>query len=87
VPEEIDDSPVPEAPALPDQPARTQAVRDTATGLVAPWAVHERASLARGRRLAGPAIITEDETSTLVGPGWTATLNAQNCIELTHEAA
>jgi N-methylhydantoinase A len=49
--------------------------------------VHERASLGQGRRLSGPAIITEDETSTLVSPGWTATLNAQNCIELTHEAA
>ena len=36
-----------------------------------PWAVYDRAALAPGARIAGPAIIAEDETSTLVGPGWT----------------
>jgi N-methylhydantoinase A len=41
--------------------------------------------MGQGRRIAGPAIISEDETSTLVSPGWVATLNARNCIELTHE--
>ncbi len=46
-------------------------VRDTASGEVATWAVYDRASLAPGARIAGPAIVAEDETSTLVGPGWT----------------
>jgi N-methylhydantoinase A len=87
VPEDVPDADMPEDPAMPDFPARTQSVRDTATGLIASWEIHERTSLGQGRRIAGPAIITEDETSTLVSPGWTATLNAQNCIELTHEAA
>ena len=80
------DAPPPD-PSMPDVPVRTQAVRDTATGAVAQWQVHERASLGPGLRIAGPAIITEDETSTLVGPSWTARLNAQNCIELTQETA
>jgi N-methylhydantoinase A len=87
VPEARPDTEMPDDPAMPDLPARTQAVRDTATGLVAQWEIHERIAMGQGRRLLGPAIITEDETSTLVSPGWTATLNAQNCIELTHEAA
>ena len=47
-------------------------MRDTATGEVADWAVYDRAALAAGRDGAGPAIIAEAETSTLVGPGWTA---------------
>ena len=55
--------------------AREQIVRDTTTGEVAPWAVHDRAALAPGARIAGPAIIAEDETSTLVGRGWTAAVN------------
>jgi N-methylhydantoinase A len=86
IPEDSPAAEMPDDPAMPDLPARTMPVRDTATGLVAHWEVHERTSLGQGRRIAGPAIVTEDETSTLVSPGWTATLNPQNCIELTHEA-
>ena len=84
IPEDIPDTDMPEDPAMPDLPARTRPVRDTATGLIANWQIHARSMLGQGRRIAGPAIITEDETSTLVSPGWSATLNAQNCIELTH---
>ncbi len=69
-----------EAPA---RPVRTQAVRDTTTGTVADWAVYERAALAPGAHLAGPAIVAEDETSTLVGPGWTATVAAAGWLDLT----
>ena len=68
-------------------PARTQLVRDTATGEVAPWAVYDRAALAPGARIAGPAIIAEDETSTLVGPGWRCAMDGLGYIELTQETA
>ena len=68
-------------------PARHQAVRDTMTGEVAAWAVFDRAALRPGARIAGPAIVAEDETSTLVGPGWSATVNGLGYIELTREAA
>jgi len=67
--------------------SRSQAVRDTATGMVADWPVHDRASLASGARIAGPAIIAEDETSTLVGPGWRAGLDAFGYLELLRETA
>jgi N-methylhydantoinase A len=65
--------------------ARTQLVRDTITGEVSPWSVHDRTALAPGAQIVGPAIIAEDETSTLVGAGWSATVNGLGYIELTRE--
>jgi N-methylhydantoinase A len=64
-------------------PARHQSVRDTLTGEVAEWAVFDRSTLRPGTKVAGPAIVAEDETSTLVGPGWNATVNGLGYIELT----
>jgi N-methylhydantoinase A len=64
-------------------PLRTQPVRDTTTGAVSSWAVYDRATLAPGMHIAGPAIIAEDETSTLVGPGWDASVNGLGYIEMT----
>jgi len=66
-------------------PARHQAVRDTTTGLVSDWAVFDRLNLTAGATLRGPAIIAEDETSTLVPPGWCASLTAQSSLLLTRE--
>jgi N-methylhydantoinase A len=66
---------------------RTQLVRDTTTGEVSPWPVYNRATLAPGAQITGPAIIAEDETSTLVTPGWNATINGFGYIELAQEPA
>ncbi len=41
----------------------------------------ERA-LAPGVSIAGPAIVAEDETSTLIGAGWTAVVNGLGYIEM-----
>ena len=68
-------------------PVRHRVVRDTATASVADWAIYDRADLARGARLSGPAIIAEDETSTLVSPGWSAKITDQGYIELTRGIA
>jgi N-methylhydantoinase A len=68
-------------------PIRQQAVRDTLTGEVSDWAIFDRSALRPGARVAGPAIVAEDETSTLIGPGWSATVNGLGYIELTREAA
>jgi N-methylhydantoinase A len=38
-------------------------------------------------QITGPAIIAEDETSTLVCKGWSATVNGLGYIELTQETA
>jgi N-methylhydantoinase A len=68
--------------AVPATPARTQVVHDTASGAATAWTVYDRATLAPGATLRGPAIIAEDETSTLVGPGWTARIDGRGYIEL-----
>jgi len=65
---------------------RTQSVRDTTTGEVSAWAVHDRTKLSPGARIAGPAIVTEDETSTLISPGWTATVDGLGYLEMLREA-
>jgi N-methylhydantoinase A len=67
--------------------ARSQLVRDTTTGEVSPWSVYDRTRLAPGVHIAGPAIVAEDETSTLIGKGWNATVNDLGYIELTQETA
>ena len=66
---------------------RTQPVRDTTTGDVSSWSVFDRTALSPGIHIAGPAIIAEDETSTLVSRGWNATVNDLGYIELTQESA
>ncbi len=63
-------------------PIRTQLVRDTTTGAVSEWAIYDRASLVPWMTITGPAIVAEDETSTLVGPGWSATVNGLGYIEM-----
>ena len=75
-------APSTEAPAYQAEPARTQTVRDTATGAIADWAIYERDGLNPGARFAGPAIVAEAETSTLVGPGWSGRITAEGYIEL-----
>ncbi len=62
-----------------------QEVRDTASGVVGPWMVLARANLAAGLRIAGPAILAEDETSTLVGPGWWASIDPRGYIVMERE--
>ncbi len=69
------------------EPVRMQIVRDTSTGEATEWAVYDRATLAPGAMLAGPAIVAEDETSTLVPPGWTCRVDARRYLELEHKEA
>jgi N-methylhydantoinase A len=84
---------VPDIPAAPPTGAvsapravRTRIVRDTVTGAVASWSEFDRAGLAPGARISGPAIIAESETSTLIGPGWHGVVNGLGYIELERES-
>jgi N-methylhydantoinase A len=43
--------------------------------------------LSPSAHIVGPAIVAEDETSTLVCQGWSATINGLGYIELTQETA
>jgi N-methylhydantoinase A len=74
-------APVHDAPA--PKPVRVQAVRDTATGEVAEWAVYDRGAMAPGAEVSGPCIVAEDETSTLVGPTWRCRMDGLGYLELT----
>lgn len=76
-------------PPVPDEPQAHDAttplrrrVRDSVTGEESEWDIHDRSGLAPGARFAGPAIVTERETSTLVGPGWTGAITAEGWILL-----
>ncbi|MGL4444178.1 MAG: hydantoinase/oxoprolinase family protein [Alsobacter sp.] len=62
-------------------------VYDAATGTTARWPVHARADLRPGLRIAGPAIIVEDETTTLVTASFDAAVNALGCIVMTRKDA
>jgi N-methylhydantoinase A len=79
--------PPPEPPRYTPQPARRRAVFDADTADFADVPIYERAALVPGAFIAGPAVIVEDETSTLVSPAFDARIDAYGYIELTRRAA
>ena len=62
----------------------SQLIRDPVSTEAAEWPVYDRMSLAPGAHISGPAVIAEDETSTLVGAAWDATMQADGALLLTH---
>jgi N-methylhydantoinase A len=86
-PQKVGTRPVGVANGASVAPVFFQRVRDTGTGEVAEWAVFPRAELQPGVRITGPAIVAEDETSTLVAPGWNASLDGSGYLTLSREAA
>ena len=79
--EPYDETALPESPYEPE-PAARRALVDPAGGETVEVPVYRRAALRPGARIAGPAIVTEDETSTLIGPAFDATVNGFGYIEL-----
>jgi N-methylhydantoinase A len=69
-------------PYMPD-PARRRPVFDPETGEFVDVAIHERRDLEPGALILGPAVIVEDETSTVVGRLFDARIDAFGYIELT----
>ncbi len=65
------------------QPARTRPVFDPETGEFIDVAIHERGDLRPGALIPGPAVIVEDETSTVVSRLFDGRVNAFGYIELT----
>ena len=75
---------VPEAADAPaPAPGGTRAVADPGTGEAAEAALHRRWDLPPGARLAGPAVVTEDETALVVPPGGAARVLGDGTLELT----
>ena len=72
--------PAPDAPA-PDSIAGRQ-MFDAALGRAAAAGVYARAAMTPGARIAGPAAITEDETTIIVPNSRTARALSDGCIAL-----
>jgi N-methylhydantoinase A len=62
--------PLPVKKASRATPSGKQAVFDPESGKSRPWPVYRRAGLAPGASLAGPALVIEPQTTTLVPRGW-----------------
>ena len=81
-------------PRLPLAPPRAagapngrRALYDTESGGPTDAAVHARADLAPGVRLAGPAVVVEDETATVAPAGFDLTVAASGALVLTWRGA
>jgi N-methylhydantoinase A len=81
-----DGTALPEPPRSSPAPARRRAVFDPDGADFVEVAIHERAALAPGAVIPGPAIIVEDETSTVVSRHFDARIEAYGYIELTRRA-
>lgn len=79
---------VPEAPDV-DAPVAhgSRSVFDPATGQGHDAKIYVRGELALGARFSGPALIVEDETTTVVPPGFDAQINGGGHILLTRKEA
>jgi N-methylhydantoinase A len=78
------EEPVPPVTPPPSRaaPARTRPVFDPETAEFVEVAIYERPSLPSGATLEGPAVIVEDETSTVVGRNFDARIDSFGYIEL-----
>jgi N-methylhydantoinase A len=54
-----------------------------ASGPAVPAIVYDRAGLALGDRIAGPAVVTQVDATTLVPPGWDAEMVESGALILT----
>jgi N-methylhydantoinase A len=69
------------------QPERSRPVFDPETGEFIGVAIHERSTLLPGAVIPGPAVIVEDETSTVVSRSFDARIDAFGYIELVRRGA
>jgi N-methylhydantoinase A len=67
------------------EPIGRQPLIDPGSGAPAEAPVYLRRDLPTGARLSGPALITEDQTTTVVTAGWRAAIDSQGSIVLTRK--
>jgi N-methylhydantoinase A len=66
-------------------PSGMRPVYDRALGMLSDVPVYRRTDLTPGARIAGPAVITEDATTTIVGPAFVASIDTDGAIRLRRE--
>ena len=82
-PPPVEDAVPPAAPpSFAAIPARRRPVFDPETAEFVDVAIHERPALSPGAAIAGPAIVVEDETSTVIGRNFDARIDAYGYLEL-----
>lgn len=69
------------------EPTTTRAVFDPATGAPQTYGIVERDTLCAGDRVAGPAVIVERETSTVVTTSFDAVIQSDGAILLTRKGS
>jgi N-methylhydantoinase A len=74
-------------PAFAAIPARKRPVFDPETAEFVEVAIYERPALSPGATLNGPAVVIEDETSTVIGRNFDARINSFGYIELLRRGA
>ena len=79
-------APVPERPAQP-KPRSRRSVFDPDSGDFQEVAIYPRDDLSPGVRISGPAVIAEDQTSTVVSPRFDARIDRFGYIELIRREA
>ncbi len=72
----------PASPRYSPEPARIRSIFDPEAGEFIEVAIHDRRNLNPGAFIPGPAVITEDETSTVVSRSFDARVDAFGYIEL-----
>ena len=66
-------------------PSGTRRIFDSRVGQFFDYAVYERAALSPGMRLSGPAVVCEDETTTVVSATYEASVDASGFLRLTRK--
>ena len=74
------------AEAYVPQPSGRRSLFDPGTGETIEVKVYRRGDLRPGAQIAGPALIVEDETSTVVSPAFDASVDGYRYIELTRRS-
>jgi N-methylhydantoinase A len=73
---------MPASPRYSPEPARIRSIFDPEAGEFIEVAIHDRRDLNPGAFIPGPAVIVEDETSTVVSRSFDSSVDAFGYIEL-----
>lgn len=68
-------------------PAPLQTQKVHWVGSITETPIYDRDKLGKGATLAGPAILTQLDTTTLIAPGWTACVHSSGALILTKDVA